>query len=218
MAKLRKRNHTAIASADPCTATAERLAEMAAIEERRAARAAFNGRWYVVHTGPGQEGIAERDLWRQRFVTFYPQIRVRTTRKLPNRDLRRIEWVKRPLFSRYIFVGLEEGQGLYLVNEAAGVSTVVYFDGVPLVVPPPVMAELLTRADEAGLAGTEDRVSRRPQFAAGQMARMADCSPLAGLIAEISLDNGNEVMLWVELLGGRRQITVAPEAVGEILT
>jgi transcriptional antiterminator RfaH len=214
MAKTRKRDNTAIAAADPCTAT---WFDRSELEAKHAARDAFSGQWFVAHTSPGCEGVADRNLWRQGFVTFYPQVQVRRRRKMPNRDRYLVEQVLRPLFSRYIFVGLKAGQGLYTVNETSGISTVVYFDGAPLQVPQGVMDELMARTDSGGVVGSEDRVSRAPQFAPGQKVRMADNNPFAGLVAEISLDNGKEIMLWLDVLGGRRPLTVVPEAVGEIL-
>jgi transcription antitermination factor NusG len=172
-------------------------------------------RWYAVMTAPRAEELANRNLKRLGFWTFYPHQRVRRRRKRANLNQYLVEWVSMPYYSRYLFVALRDGQGLYGVNECDGVSTVVYSGDRPLEVPHPVMDELMALGDSAGLVGAVDRVSRA-MLKAGQRVRFVGNGPLSGLLAEIALDNGKEIRLWVELLGGRRQISVDPSMVAEI--
>ena len=58
-------------------------------------------RWYVVHTQPNGEGRANLNLRRQGFATYLPRYARR------RRHARRQETVQRPLFPRYLFVGLD---------------------------------------------------------------------------------------------------------------
>jgi transcription antitermination factor NusG len=110
---------------------------------------------------------------------------------------------------------LRDGEGLYRVNEADGVSTVVYSGDKPLEVPHAVMDELMALGDGDGLVGAIDRVTRTP-YMPGRRVRFVDGNPMAGLIAQIALDTGKEIRLWVNMLGGRRQIVVNPSVVAEI--
>jgi transcription antitermination factor NusG len=172
-------------------------------------------KWYAVMTAPRSEELANRNLRRLGFWTFYPHQEVRRRRKRANVDQYLVEWIRIPYYPRYMFLGLRPGEGLYGVNECDGVSTVVYSGDKPLEVPHVVMDEIIALGDSNGLVGKEDRVSRIP-FKHGQMVKFTDKSPMAGLIAQIALDNGKEIRLWIELLGGRRQISVDPSVVAEI--
>jgi transcription antitermination factor NusG len=172
-------------------------------------------KWYAVMTAPRSEELANRNLRRAGYWTFYPHQRVKRKRKRANQNIYLVEWVNMPYYSRYIFAALKEGQGLYGVNECDGVSTVVYSGDRPLEVPHRVMDEIIAMGDSNGQVGAVDRVSRKP-FKPGQRVRFADNNPMSGLIAEISLDNGKEIGLWVDMLGGRRQVFVDPGVVAEI--
>jgi transcription antitermination factor NusG len=174
-------------------------------------------KWYAVMTAPRGEELANRNLKRLGFWTFYPHQRVRRRRKRANLDQYLVEWVNMPYYPRYMFLGLRDGEGLYGVNECDGVSTVVYSGDRPLEVPHAVMDEIIAVGDSNGLVGAVDRVSRAP-YSPGQVVRFQDSHPMAGLIAEISLDMGKEIRLWVSMLGGRRQIAVDPSVVAEIAT
>jgi transcription antitermination factor NusG len=172
-------------------------------------------KWYAVMTAPRGEELANRNLRRAGYWTFYPHQRVRRRRKRANLEQYLVEWVNMPYYPRYLFLGLREGEGMYGVNELDGVSTIVYSGDRPLEVPHPVMDELMAMGDSNGQVGAVDRVSRA-MLKAGQRVRFVDNSPLSGLIAEIALDNGTEIRLWVSMLGGRRQIAVDPSVVAEI--
>lgn len=173
-------------------------------------------RWYAVHTRPQSEAEADCNLRRQGYWTFYPFHRIRRRRKRPNTNVYTVEWVERPYFSRYVFVALRHDQeSLYGVNETDGVSTVVYCGPDPLVIPHSVMDELMDRADDKGLIGVLDNASR-PKLKPGQMVTFKDNSPLAGLVAQVAVDAGREIRVWLDVLGGRRRISVTPSAVAEI--
>jgi transcription antitermination factor NusG len=171
-------------------------------------------KWHAVMTAPRGEELANRNLRRAGYWTFYPHQRVRRRRKRANLEQYLVEWVNMPYYPRYLFLGLRDGEGMYGVKELDGVSTVVYSGDRPLEVPHPVMDELMAMGDSNGHVGAVDRVSRT-RFKPGQRVRF-DNGPMAGLIAQISLDNGKEIGLWVDMLGGRRQVFVDPSVVAEI--
>jgi transcription antitermination factor NusG len=172
-------------------------------------------KWYAVMTAPRGEELANRNLKRAGYFTFYPFYRVRRRRKRANVDQYLVEWIDMPYYSRYIFVGLRDGEGLYGVNEADGVATVVHNKAGPLEIPHSVMDELMSLGDSRGQVGTRDDAGRR-RFMPGQHVRISGKSPLDGLVAQIALDNGREIRVWLSMLGAKRQVIVDPQAVVEI--
>lgn len=177
--------------------------------------------WFAVHTRAQQELVADRNLRRKGYYTFFPFDRIRRRRKIAGQDRHVIEWIDVPYFSRYIFVGLfspQQSTGPINSEDVDGVSTVVRgLTGTPLRIPTPVIQELMTRGepDAPGLMRVVDLVERK-KFETGAMVQFRDNTPLAGLIAEVALDAGKEVRLFLDVLGARREISAAPSAIAEI--
>jgi transcription antitermination factor NusG len=102
-------------------------------------------RWFAVLCKPRAEMDADRNLRRMNYHTFVPHMRRRQKAgRFVTREI--IE----PLFPRYLFLGVRQGQSLYYANEAEGVSTVIHLGGEPLEIPEPVMNELFARCDGEG--------------------------------------------------------------------
>ena len=99
-------------------------------------------RWYLIHTKPSREALAQDNLERQGFEVYYPRLK------------QWVQWRKQPtervtaLFPRYLFLHLDEGrQSLRPVHSTIGVATVVRFGFKYTVVPEPVIRELQQRAN-----------------------------------------------------------------------
>lgn len=166
--------------------------------------------WFAVHTGPKMEFIASRELKRQGMWLFLPFERIRRRRKLPLRDAYRVEWIERPFYPRYLFVHVGH-EAIAAINDTVGVSTLVYFAGQPLAIPGRIIDELMERADGDGLMGATDQLARR-RWNAGEPVTFPTDSPLAGLVAHIAADlGGKEVKVWLDALGGRREVSVDPK-------
>lgn len=103
-------------------------------------------RWYVVVTQPNNEGRAEEHLLRQGFSVYLP--RYRRTR----RHARKTETVLRPLFPRYLFVGLDLARDRWRsVQSTFGVQGLVTVGDRPSAVPDAVIEAILQRQDDDGL-------------------------------------------------------------------
>lgn len=115
-------------------------------------------------------------------------------------------------FTRYVFVGVYEGQALYDVNRTPGVSTVLYLDDKPLEIPTPVIEELRARGDASGLVRflPKERAEHRKRWQKGQNVCVVD-GPLAGLFAVVELDKGHEVSVWLSMFGGKVEALFPPE-------
>lgn len=101
-------------------------------------------RWYLIYTKPSGESVACDNLTRQGYCVYFPRLRQ------PER--RRGQWSYRvsPLFSRYLFVQLNEGsQSLAPVRSTLGVACVVRFGQRYASVPDRVVQDLQSQADPA---------------------------------------------------------------------
>jgi len=174
-----------------------------AIAALDARRMGFSVRWYLIHTKPRREGIAETNLLRQGYEVYYPRL-VRPTRV-------RGRWVIRvvSLFPRYLFLRLAVGsQALGPVRSTLGVGNVVCFGRDYAVVPDQVVADLRMRANpETGLHD----LSGQTLFEAGSNVRIV-AGPLEGLEGVFQRESGDErVVLLLELLG-RETLVQLPSA------
>ena len=163
--------------------------------------------WYVVHTAPRAEWNVHQGLRRLGYETLHLHYRGIV------RHARRSRAVMKPLFPRYLFVGVEEGQGLYDVNEFNGVATVLYGAEGAYEVAPVMIEELRARGSEGGLIEGHEKAmkDRRPQWPKGQRVRIEE-GPLCGLYAVIIIDSGAMCRLKVEMFKGEVEADLPADA------
>jgi len=112
-------------------------------------------RWYLILTKPSSEAIARANLGRQGYEIYFPRLAQSLQRR--GRRLDRVD----PLFPRYLFLRLREGeQALGPVRCSVGVTNVVRFGSSYAVVPDEVIQELQARADP--VSGLHRIVRDRP--------------------------------------------------------
>lgn len=101
-------------------------------------------RWYLIHTKPSSETLAQENLRRQGYETYLPRL-MRSFHRggcLLDRVM--------ALFPRYLFLRLSEGhQALGPVRSSIGVTSVVRFGSTYAVVPDELIQDLRARADPA---------------------------------------------------------------------
>ena len=86
--------------------------------------------WYVVQSKPRKESLAEENLQRQGFTTYYPHT------AQPKRRRQRWQKVLEPLFPRYLFVQLNVGVDNFApIRSTLGVVVLVHFGNQPAVMP-----------------------------------------------------------------------------------
>ena len=162
-----------------------------------------------------KEQVARDDLRRRAYEVFWPYVSewVGTGHKAKSR------LVKRSWLSRYLFVrtSLEH---LYGVNNALGVSTVVYAAGQePFPISDQVIKELQDKTDHLGEIYVSRAQRKRSNFKEGDVIRFTDeKSPLFGLYAEAIkvLDNGTVHALFKGQLVGSQKIILS-EPIGEVV-
>jgi transcriptional antiterminator RfaH len=150
-------------------------------------------RWYLIYTKPSSEALAFKNLTRQRYQVYLPRI-VRTVRRA---DRRRDQ--VGPLFPRYLFLGLNQGeQALAPVTSTIGVTGIVRFGSQYTVVPDQVVRDLQARADP--LTGLH-RLNLGARLRCGDAVRITR-GPFGGLDGVLERESGAErVVVLLRLLG-----------------
>ena len=161
--------------------------------------------WYLVHTKPSGEVVAQANLERQAYEVYFPRLK-QTARY-------RGGWRERvgALFPGYIFLRLDEGrQALDPVRSTLGVAAVVRFGARYSVVPDAVITDLRKRADpRTGLHMLNHRVSLSP----GTPVRVLE-GPFAGLECVFERAVGAErVLVLLNLLGRETRVHLSVDLI-----
>lgn len=156
-------------------------------------------RWYLIHTKPAHEALAQVNLERQGYRIYFPRV----LQSVPAR----LGWRERivPLFPRYGFLQLHaDEQSLAPVRSTVGVSSIVRFGGDYALVPDRVVRDLQGRADrETGL----HRLSTAP-FARGMQVNVS-YGPFDGLEGVFERQAGaDRVVVLLNLLGQNASVCV----------
>jgi len=164
-------------------------------------------RWYVAHTKPGAERLAEGNLERQGFHAYLPRARLR------KRGARGASTVTVPLFPRYIFIQLDlENAPWRAVNSTYGISRLVSFGERPAHLDDAVIAEIRKREAEDGIVPLTDLVS----FAAGEAVEITHgaFSDRTGIFKCRS--DKERVVVLLNLLGRDLSVTVEQDFIQKV--
>lgn len=155
--------------------------------------------WYLVHTKPRKEKVAEENLQRQNFEVYLPLIQ--------GLRRRRGHWTEviEPLFPRYLFVHLRFGyDNVYPIRYTMGVDRLVRFGEEPTVVPDQIVDSLRHSADR----NTGLHYPNGPLFKPGDTV-VIDEGPMAGLRAIFLAETGQQrVSILLEMLGRENRVTI----------
>jgi transcriptional antiterminator RfaH len=155
--------------------------------------------WYLVHTKPSGEALAQANLQRQGYEVYFPRL-LRSVRS-SGRAFERIV----ALFPRYLFVRVFEGrQSIAPVSSSKGVTGLVRFGNRCAVIPDSVVRDLRERADPAtGLFRLHDS-----RLAAGDSVRIT-AGPLDGLEGVFERKEGSDrVVVLLNLLGRQTSVRI----------
>lgn len=154
-------------------------------------------RWYVVHTHARGEVLARENLERQGFTTLLPRYMKR------RRHARKTDWVKAPLFPRYIFVAIDVARARWRsIASTVGVSHLICQGERPLPIPDDVIAEIRARMQSDGLIDIEEPAP----FAEGDVVRMTGgaFADQTGLFKRMTDDE--RVVLLLDMLGRKLEV------------
>lgn len=164
-------------------------------------------RWYVAHTKPGAERLAEGNLERQGFHAYLPRARLR------KRGARGASTVTVPLFPRYIFIQLDlENAPWRAVNSTYGISRLVSFGERPAHLDDAVISEIRKREAEDGIVPLTDLVS----FTAGEAVEITHgaFSDRTGIFKCRS--DKERVVVLLNLLGRDLSVTVEQDFIQKV--
>jgi transcription antitermination factor NusG len=159
-------------------------------------------RWFLAHTLPHKERVAQLRLHAQGFRCFLP------CRQKEVRHARRLRKFLAPLFPRYAFVALDLDRHRWRsVNSTIGVASLFMADDRPVATPVGVVETLIHSADPNG----EVRFAHNLQ--PGQMVRLVSgpFSQALGVLEQ--LDDSGRVELLLEIMGGHVRAKVRREQV-----
>lgn len=155
--------------------------------------------WYLIHTKPFKERVAEQNLQRQGYKVYLPLI------QQPCR--RRGRWIEaiNPLFPRYMFVHIRPHcDDIGPIRYTTGVHKLVRFTEEPAVVPDHIIESIKQAADH----NTGLHHSKGPLFEPGDKV-IIDQGPLTGLQGIFLAETGQErVVILLEMLGRENRVTV----------
>ena len=153
--------------------------------------------WYLIQTKPNAHNTAARNLTRQGCDVFLPL--VQQTRRMAQQFRTEL----RPLFPGYLFVGLREHAPSWrTLNSTHGVSRCVSLDGTYRPVPEPLITQLQTQCDEAGVFRAQDA------YTSGDVVEI-QTGPFASFLAEV-MDMAPDQRIWVliDLMGQKSRIAM----------
>ena len=114
--------------------------------------------WYVVHTKPQAEETALFNLCQQGYLAYLPRYAKR------RRHARRVDYVRAPLFPRYLFVRIDTQAAQWRpIISTVGVRHLVMQGDKPTRVPEGVVEEIQGREDENHLVQVSSDGFRRSQ-------------------------------------------------------
>jgi transcriptional antiterminator RfaH len=161
--------------------------------------------WYAVQTQSFAEERASRHLAAQGFEVFLPCYRKQ------RRHARRIDYVKAPLFPRYLFVAPgSAGSRMHSVNGTIGVVRLVATGDRPVSVARGVVEELMCRRDADGLIP----LGRNSALAPGDAVRVTHSAFAMTLGLMEGFSDADRVTILLDLMG-RKVRVVLDEALVE---
>jgi transcriptional antiterminator RfaH len=172
--------------------------------------------WYAVQTDVQSEAKAARHLRWQGYDTFFPHIA-----EVVERGRRSHLLLKKPLFTRYIFVGLPRGtRNFFPIAETPGVSQMVYAPGgIPFPVPPAAMKIIWEDCDQLGLYMRGGKPKPRFPGKIGDWVKLADTTPYFGFLAEVSsVDVGGKLTVLLESFGRTVRAAIDVSDVDEVIS
>jgi len=164
----------------------------------------ISSRWYVVQTQVNREAKAAQNLQLQGYDIYVPRYLKQ------RRHARKVDFVARPLFPRYLFVAIDMAtQRWRCVQSTFGVSRLVCNGDDPAAVPEGVVAALRAREDDKGFI----KMDVRPAFTPGDKVLV-----LAGAFMDnTGLFNGmadhDRVLILLDMLGRKVRVLLSADLI-----
>jgi transcriptional antiterminator RfaH len=160
--------------------------------------------WFVAHTQPLKELIAQQHLLEQGFEVYLPRF------KKIRKHARKVEEVLLPLFPRYIFVGMDMGVARWRsVNGTRGISYLLTNDDYPAMMPSYVIENLKSQETSDSVVP----VSAFLTFTKGDRVRILDGVFKDQIATVENLDANQRIRLLLSFMGGEARFALPDYAV-----
>ena len=159
--------------------------------------------WFVVHTQPSKETVAQQNLSEQGFEAYLPRF------KKTRRHARKVEEILTPLFPRYLFVGIDLDVDQWRsIQGTRGVSYLLISDNKPAVVSSEIIESLKDQENDDGLVALDSSTL----FGKGDKIRVLD-GPFKDYVGVFEkMDDRQRVQLLLSCLG--REVSIMVPAHG----
>lgn len=160
--------------------------------------------WFVAHTQPMKEYVAQRHLLEQGFEVYLPRF------KKLRRHARKVEEVLAPLFPRYLFLGMDiEVARWRSVNGTRGVSYLLMAENQPVEVPMKIIEGLKGKESPDGLVPLDSLIT----FIKGDKVHVLE-GPFKDQRAIFeTLDDEKRVQVLLTFLGRETRVSLPTYAV-----
>ena len=153
--------------------------------------------WFVVHTQPCKESIAQKHLTEQGYDTYVPRF------KKIRRHARKVDEILAPLFPRYIFVSFDpEVDQWRNIQSTQGVSYLLIMNNRPIIVPSSIIQGLKDNETVEGVVP----IQHLALFSRGDKVRVLDGVFKDYVAIFEKMDGKERVQLLLSCLG--REINV----------
>lgn len=157
--------------------------------------------WYVAHTKPRQERVAQENLLRQGYGVYLPLLKV--FKNVRNRQETRLE----PLFPRYLFFQPADAQqSIAPVRSTQGITSIVRFGQAPAVLYAETLKNIQAFEARQNAASFEEISALKPGTAV-----VVTEGPFAGLEGLVSMASEQRVVVLMQLLGKQQRLKFSPQ-------
>lgn len=157
--------------------------------------------WYVAHTKARQERVARKNLVRQGFNVYLPQLKMLRGRRYEQKV------GLEPLFPGYLFFQTSRAeQSIAPVRSTQGVACIVRFGGVPAVLRPDTLKSIRALERRQSMVELTELSALRP----GKEVAVTS-GPLAGLEGLVAMVSRQRVIVLMHLLGDQTPVKLCPD-------
>jgi transcriptional antiterminator RfaH len=158
----------------------------------------------VVNTHARGEETARCHLARQGFTAFLPQYLKR------RRHARRTDWIRAPLFPRYLFVAMDVAATRWrAISSSFGVSHLICNGEFPTPVPHGIIEDIQFRLGGDGLVEMKTEIP----FKKGEVVRVTSGAMASQIGLFDCADDGDRVILLLDLMGRQVRVKLPLDAV-----
>ena len=156
-------------------------------------------KWFVIQIKPNSYELANRNLKRQEFETFFPKIRI--TKRIKNKFIIKEVYV----FFGYVFVCFNPKLTDWSkINNTYGVSKILTFNGKPAEIDSDLVLELKNRY------AFNKNILEHDNLQKGDRIKI-NTGPFADLFAKVeSVERQNGIWVLLEFAGAMQKLKLAP--------